>query len=551
MRRLRDLARAALRLPGRREGSIGPLVGLSLAVLCGCAGLGVDLGLVYLEKRRIQSAADLAALAAVRAIGNPAAASRALADNGYPAPEALSVTPGLYRATRAVAPSRRFAPGGSPPNAVRVALSGHVRAGFSRAVGGPAHYTVSGQATALRADLAVFGIGSRLAGLDGGIVNGLLSGLLGTRLSLSLTSYRALAGLDIDALAFLQAAALQANLKAATFNDVLDASLSLVELTAAMRSAAGSAAGVQASGAFTALAAALSGDGGRVHLGDLLTVGELGTLPLATAGEPLLVNAFGLLTEAAVVANRTDQVALDLGAGVPGLLQARLTLRIGQGWQTSGSVAPGATLNTAQTRALLEVTLAGPPGMANLTVPIYVEMARASATLRRITCPWTARSERAVTLDVSTGAAYLAIGSLGTGSLDPAAPRPVLNPATILRGPPLLNVSASASLPIGTTTRSLTFTDADIAAGHTRTVSADNLVGSLTGALLADLTLRVNGLPLTGVPPLQAALAAVLEQAAAPIDALLFSVLGSLGLRIGAADVAVTGTRCGGAVLVE
>jgi uncharacterized membrane protein len=34
-------------------------------------------------------------------------------------------------------------------------------------------------------------------------------------------------------------------------------------------------------------------------------------------------------------------------------------------------------------------------------------------------------------------------------------------------------------------------------------------------------------------------------------DSLLFSILGLAGVKLGAADVAVTGTRCGGAVLVR
>jgi hypothetical protein len=34
-------------------------------------------------------------------------------------------------------------------------------------------------------------------------------------------------------------------------------------------------------------------------------------------------------------------------------------------------------------------------------------------------------------------------------------------------------------------------------------------------------------------------------------DSLLFSILGLAGVKLGAADVAVTGTRCGGAVLVQ
>ncbi len=535
------------RIRSERAGSILPLAGAALAVLCGCAGLGIDLGMVYLEKRRVQAAADLAALAAVRAIGSPGAAAQALADNGYPEPSHLGVTPGLYTPNRALSPEARFAPGAAAPNAVRVSLGSQVRAGFSRVVGGPASYAVSARSTARQADLAAFGIGSRLVGLDGGILNALLSGLLGTRVSLSAMSYQALAGLDVDALSFLRAAALRGNIRAATFDDVLAGSLSLVDLISALDTAA-EGGGAGAAGALSSLTGALSGTTRRVPLDQLLTVGEIGAAPLASPGTPLTVNALGLLTAAAALANGTDQVSVDLGTGIPGLAQARVSLRIGQGWQSSGYVSPGARLGTAQTRALVEVGIGGLPGLPNLTVPIYLELAQGSATLRRVACPWSSDSERAVTLDVATGAAFLAIGAVDGSTL--ASVRPPLAPATILRAP-LLSVTASANRTIGSGQRSLTFTDADIRAGRLRTVSATELTGSLVGTLLTTLNLGVNGTPLGGVLPLQAAIGGVLGQAAGPIDALLFSVLGSLGLRIGAADVAVTGTRCGGAVLVQ
>ncbi len=70
------------RLGSDEAGSILPLVAVVLAMLCGIAGLGVDLGLVYLEKRLIQSAVDLAALAAARASDGDAASTRALVDKG-------------------------------------------------------------------------------------------------------------------------------------------------------------------------------------------------------------------------------------------------------------------------------------------------------------------------------------------------------------------------------------------------------------------------------------------------------------------------------------
>ena len=540
------------RCAGRHaSGSILPVAAAALAVLFGFAGLGIDLGAAYLERRRVQGAADLAALAAVRSDDGAAAARRALADNGYPAPEGLAVTPGTYAADRAVAVADRFNPGGAAPNAVRVRLDSSVRAGFSRVVGGPARYRVSGVATAIRADLAAFGIGSRLLGLDAGIANALLSRLLGANVALSLMDYRALASLRVDALGVLRAAAPRLGLTAGTYDEVLAASVAVSDFAALLGPAA------ERSGAFSSglaslntLAGALSGTGTAVRLAGLLSVGDFGASPVSRTGEALWVNALDLITGAAFLADRTHQVSLDLGAAVPGLTRTRVTMRVGEAWRTSGFVGPGGGLKTAQQRLLVETWIPGPAPLLTLYLPIYLELASARAVVKEIVCPWRAASERSVTLEVATGAASLAVGTVAPGALDPGSPRPRPSPAAILQAPGLA-VVVSANVDLATSVRTLAFDDADIRAGRIRTVSAGSLLTSPAAGLLAGLDLQVNGLALLGLPAPKAALITALGAAAAPVDRVLVSLLELAGVRIGAADVAVTGTRCGGAVLVQ
>lgn len=537
----------------RREdaGSIVPLTAAALAALFGFAGLGIDLGQVFLEKRRVQSMADLAALAAARANNGAAAVSRALADNGYPSPAGLSVRTGTYAADRSVAPGSRFTEGGGEPNATRVRLTSSVRAGFSRVVGGPERYTVSGEATAMRADLAAFGMGSRLLDLDAGIANALLSRLLGANVALSVFDYRALATLRIDALGFLRAAAPRIGVQAATYDEVLKAGLSLPDLTSLIARAA-DRTGANAAGltALNSLTAVLSGTRASVRLGGLLSAGEYGSLPLARGGDALWVNALDLIAGAAFLANGSNQAGLDLGNAVPGLLRSRITMRVGEGWRTSGFVGPGAGLSAAQQRLLIEIWVPGPLALLSLYLPIYLELAPARATLRKVACPWNAPGERAVTLDVATGVAYLAVGTVSAGALEPGAPRPALVPAPILQVP-LLTATGSASLELGSSRQSVTFSDDDIRTGRVRTVSTGNPVGSLTGSLLANLDLRLNGVGLPGLLDPRGAITAALGAAAAPVDGLLSSVLALAGVKVGSADVSVTGTRCGGAVLVQ
>src|SRR3546814_4521395 len=58
--------------------------------------------------------------------------------------------------------------------------------------------TIRRSATAAQTRMASFAIGSRLASIDGGVLNALLSGLTGSRIPLKALDYRPLAGADVD-----------------------------------------------------------------------------------------------------------------------------------------------------------------------------------------------------------------------------------------------------------------------------------------------------------------------------------------------------------------
>ncbi|MBY0260461.1 pilus assembly protein TadG-related protein [Methylobacterium sp.] len=533
-----------------RKGAIAPLFGLAITVLLGFAGLGVDLGVAFHQKRKLQAAVDIAALASVSARDSRAAALLALDDNGFDAPTGFVVTPGTYIPNRSVSIDARFVAGGSLPNASRVTAGASIRTSFAHLVGGPSIIHMTATATAIRGDLAAFGIGSRVTALDGGIGNAILSGLLGSTVSFSLLDYRALADLKIDALSFLRNAAIRGHIQAITYADVLAGSLSVSELALALADTARSTpGGFDAAQALSRLPTGTTTTG-RVKLADLLSVGEISQTPLASPVGPLTVAALGMLNAGAVLANGTNQVSLDLGANVPGLLRSKITLRVGEAWRTSGFVAPGATLSTAQVRALVEVALTAPLGLGELKVPIYVEVGRAKAAFTKISCPWSSLDQRSVSLDVTTGATYLAIGDTPLSYLNPDGSRPPLNTVAILKAL-LLEVRTSAKTEIGATTRSLTFSDADISTGRIRTVSSNQLTTSLSKSLFSSLVLDVNGLPLGGILNLQGLIGGVLTLASPGIDAILDGLLSSLGIQVGAADVSVDGTQCGGAALIQ
>ncbi|HET7560730.1 MAG TPA: pilus assembly protein TadG-related protein [Limnochordia bacterium] len=63
----------------REEGSIIPLIALSLTVIMGFAALTVDMGAMYLERERAQHSADAAALAAVQELPDTPDLARSVA----------------------------------------------------------------------------------------------------------------------------------------------------------------------------------------------------------------------------------------------------------------------------------------------------------------------------------------------------------------------------------------------------------------------------------------------------------------------------------------
>ena len=538
-----------------RGGSVAVLVALGATALMGAAAVGIDLGMVMQAKRKAQGAVDIAAmLAAAGAGGADALARRSLADNGYAA-AAVTVSPGSYVGDAKVAPAGRFQAGASPANAVRVGLKTGVPVHFAQVLGLPKTVPIQVTGTAASARFAALSIGSGVAALDGGIANALLGAMLGTKLSLSVLDYNALLSTQVDAFRFLDALAVGLNLQAANYADLVAAKASVGQLAAALKVAAqGTPSAGAAVTALANLMAALPNAGALIPVAQVVDLGDAGALSPARGAAGPLVGLMDVLADIAAGANGQNQIALDLGATVPGLLGTRLTLAIGERRQDSGYVQPGtanATVHTAQVRLLIETTLTAPLGLGTVTLPIYVEAAQASATLRTIACPWTAATRRQVTVYAQPGLATLAIANVSRSSIAVGAATPDLTRPANLIALPLLTVQGTARATIASPTpQTLTFSDDDITRQITKTVSTTGLTQSLTGSLVQGLSLSINGLMI--VPPLLGPLLSTALMAVTPaLDGVLDTTLRILGLRLGYADVTVDGTMCNQAVLVQ
>ena len=545
--RVRDLRRD-------RSGSVVVLVALGATALMGAAAVGIDLGIVMQAKRKAQGAVDIAAMLAAAGGGQAdALARRSLTDNGYAA-ATVTVAPGSYAGEAKVAPADRFQAGARPANAVRVGLRTGVPVHFAQLLGLPKTVPIQVTGTAASAQFAAISIGSGVAALDGGIANALLGAMLGTKLSLSVLDYNALLTTQIDAFRFLDALAIGLNLQAANYTDLVAAKASVGQLAAALKVAAQGIAGAGAAvTALGKLTTALPNAGAVIPVAQVVDLGDSAALSPARGAAGPMIGLMDLVAGIAAGANGQNQIALDLGATVPGLLGTRLTLAIGERRQDSGYVQPGtasATVHTAQVRLLIEATLTAPLGLGTVTLPIYLEAAQASATLRNVACPWTAATRRQVTVDAQPGLATLAIANVPRSAIAVGAATPDLSRFANLIALPLLTVQGTARATMASPApQTLTFSDDDIARQTTKTVSTTGLTRSLTGSLVQGLSLSISGLV---VPPLLGPLLSTALMAVTPaLDGVLDTTLRILGLRLGYADVTVDGTMCNQAVLVQ
>lgn len=84
-----------------------------------------------------------------------------------------------------------------------------------------------------------------------------------------------------------------------------------------------------------------------------------------------------------------------------------------------------------------------------------------------------------------------------------------------------------------------------------KTAESSQIVASLASSLVRNASISVNiaGLSLITPATVQAAVANSLGAAAVPLDSLVHTLLETLGVHLGEADVRVYGLQCRGAVL--
>lgn len=554
-----------------RSANLATMTALMAPVGLIMAAIAVDTGSLFTQRRELQSFADVAAITASANLANAeTAVVMTLTKNGMqtvrierdgqtlmPAEgEVIAhVIRGGYTGTIETAVGSRFVAGKVPNNAVRVTLKSLGQRYFGTTLIAAPLITTRG--TARITATAAFTIGSRLASLQGGLANTLLSGLLGGNVSLSVMDYSALMQADISLFDFMDSLATEAHITAGSYSDVLATDVSVKQAVTAMSKVTGldPRAKIALQGLATAIDKNL-----KLQMDAVVNLGENGYLSLGRrpAGLTATANVLEMLTASGGIANGDSQVSLNLAGSIAGLLSATLDLAVGEPPQSAGVYTIGEIgqiVRTAQTRLLLTVELLGPGGIlgTSIKVPIYIELASGEASIAAISCNNRNPATGKVTIAAKPGVAKLQIANIDAPNLKRFDRSPVLGAANLITLP-LVTVTGQAQVDI--TNQNPTYVDfsrGEIDQGVTKTVATRDAAKTLTDSLLQNLTLNVKlagiDLGLSGV--LKATLSGTLTAAAPAIDQLLMSVLDTLGISVGEMDIKTTGATCPRPALVQ
>ena len=518
----------------------------AMTMLIGAAALAVDVGSLYLDRRKLQGIADAAAMAAAGRPGEErAAAERIIAANCDCGINIAALTVGTYTPEKAVAAEQRFTAGGASTNAVQISLTRNRPLYFGRVLTGKTDTVIRATATGVRRGYAAFSLGSRVAAVNGGLPNALLSGLTGSNINLSLMDYEALATTDIDLLAFSDALRTEIDAEVLTFGQTLDSHVTLPQVVSALASASDGQA-----------ASALEHIADRALPRSLLPSRAIDLGPRASSiridpANPVKVNALSLLRAMLLLSSANRQVDLAVASSLPGGSGIDIALLIGEPPAHSPLIAVTDTnqvvVRTAQVRLKIDAKVQTP--LASVHVPVLAELGSASARIADIDCG--PNSSAAVSLAVVTSPAMLAIGTVDNADfqdmqrpLDPRSARVVKLP--------LASVDAEAELVLSDLAeKQVAFSRSDIDDGRVKTVSSSGLVAGAAKSLSDRMDLRVNVLGIgLNLNALRAAVSDSVALAAPVLDTVIADIAGLLGVHVGQADARVNALRCGKAKLV-
>lgn len=544
------LQRRLASLAQDREGVATAMLAGALFMLLGIATVSIDLGSIYLAKRKLQGVADAAAMAAAQEDSlqsRRSVAEHAISESRVESVVINTLESGTYTADKSIALDARFQSGGDA-SATRLELVQTVPLFFGKALGFP-NATVRASATAARIDMAAYSLGTKLAAVSGGIPNKILSALIGTQLNLSVVDSQGLASANVDVLGFADALKLQVNAKDITYAELFDQDIAVADAIQALGKSLGN------SGSDATVAALLKNIAGNadfvnIRLADIIDLGPYGRLDYYPGKTGVEVDAYSLL-RTMLELSQGDYYDINFGLDVAGLASTNVRLVGGRGmahspWLTVTG-ARDYVLRTSQARLLITAAVnTGVPLLPSIKIPIYTELAEAEARLDDISCTGDEDSD-GVTLAVTPAIGTLGIGEFSPGAMTDLATPITLSPATLVKVPLIAQVTGQAQIDLGgVTSQDVLFTLAEIKDHTTKTVSTHDLTQAVASSLIQQTTLQVKmlglGLSTSSVTNIVGRTLAI---AAPLLDTTIFSLTEAMGVKVGAADVRVDKVRCG------
>ncbi|MCP2023647.1 UNVERIFIED_ORG: putative membrane protein [Pseudomonas reinekei] len=390
--------RMQFRGPARQRGAIGLMAALTLTMALGFMLLVVDTGRLYLEQRKLQRIADVAALEAVTRNGDclvPAATAATYAQasatrNGYDAADSMTLNTTCGTLQTGANNLRTFGVDASKKDAVRVIVTHtvptSVAAGIYALMGpGPVSLTTQLTATAVSAPavlppLAMLTIGSTALVVDSSqsaALNLLLGQMLGGSLNLSAAGWQGLVDTQISLLGYLNQLAIDAHVTAGDYTTLLSKNIALTQLLDSAITVL-QAGGTSTSGAVSGLT------GLKVAAGSTsIVLGQLLQLQTGAASSALNTNlqVFQLVEAFIQLANSQNVAVAKIPLNIPGLVNGEVKVKVIQPPQLSAIGNPALVtgqlndpnriyVRTAQVRTVLSLNLPVLSGISGLASAI-------------------------------------------------------------------------------------------------------------------------------------------------------------------------------------
>lgn len=379
--------------PARQRGAIGLMAAATLSLALVMMLLVVDSGRLYMEQRKLQRVVDTAALEAVSRGGNclpgltaASYAGQSALRNGYVVDAANTLVTTCGTLATAASGMRSFTVDATQSSAVKVAASRTVTSSFAGGVQAlfsatPVSLNTTLNASAVAAKpqptVAQLNIRSTLASIDtaqSNILNPLFSGLLGGNVNLTAVGWDGLLHTDINLLKYLDQLAIDLNVGAGNYTQLLNTQATVTQLIQA------AATVVQLNGATAQVVTALGQlqaaaiNAAPVRLGEILQL-QTGT---TAAGLDANLQLLQLVQGVVQLANSKSAVEATLPVNVLGLAGVTVRVKVIEPPQFSAIGDPARAkadplgpdriyVRTAQVRTLLSVNLPVLTGVVGLT----------------------------------------------------------------------------------------------------------------------------------------------------------------------------------------